>query len=254
VFHIIIIITNFRQMALLASQEAGSNFKNSLELSPYLHDDARLRLQQFAANAVTSSYLPLNGDTSPPCRQTFKQPFSIDSIIGADAKAQCVGQQQPFPLSQLPGFASQFGSSHCLSVPHNLMMSYRALRPSDPELLSNLTSAYGHRNGHLFPLEYYNSLKSLQQSVSPALAMPIKPTALSALSMLHGQEHTPLKIPQTHIHDVDKMTSEKTKVRPTLGHSVDALLRPAKEHETLNIRPCSSEGKSLESVLESVKV
>lgn len=127
---------------------------------------------------------------------------------------------------------------------HNLMMSYRALRPSDPELLSNIASNYGHMNGNMFPLEYYNTIKSLQQS-SAALPLPIKPTALSAISFINNQEQTTLRIPRSNTPDIDKVTSDKLKDKPVLGHSVDALLRPSKV--------CSSE-KVLDRSLESVNV
>lgn len=156
-------------------------------------------------------------------------------------------------MSSLPGFASQFGSNHGLSVPHNFMMSYRAIRPSDSELLSNFTSAYGHVNGSFCPLEYYNSIKSLQQSSPPSLPFPVKPTALSALSIPHGQGPTTLKIPRSHTSDREKMTSDKVKTKPVIGHSVDALLKSTNKHEATSLRTCESE-KVLDSMIGTVTV
>lgn len=243
----------FRQLAAHANHESGQGFKSSLELNPFLQDDARLRLQQFAANAVTSGYLSLAGETSLPGRQTLKQAFTIDNIIGTDSKHPCARHQTALPMSPLPGFASQFGSHHCLSVPHNFMMSYRGIRPADPELLSTLTSAYGHMNGNYSPVEYYNSIKCLQQSSPPSLPFPIKPTALSALPVSHSQGPA-LKIPRSSdVRDADKMVPETAKTKPLIGHSVDALLRPSKEQEALSIRPSESD-TVLDNVIEQVKV
>lgn len=245
-----------RQLSLLANQET-TNFKTSLDVSPYsLHDDARVRLQQLATSAVTSGYLPFTGGTSPPCSQPFKQPFSIDSIIGTENKSNCVSHQQALPVSPLPAFASQFGATHGLNIPHNLMMSYRTLRPTESELISNLASTYGQMNGNVLPLEYYSSLKALPQTF-PSLPLPLKPTALSAISLFNGQETTPLKIPRSHISDVDKMTSEKmtsnkATTKPSLGHSVDVLLRPTKDNISQNRNGFTTE-KILNNTVDSVK-
>ncbi|KAH3695140.1 hypothetical protein DPMN_082596 [Dreissena polymorpha] len=93
--------------------------------------------------------------------------------------------------------------------PLTLMMSYRAGHQTDNEPICSLASSYGNLN--------------FQQPLLPD--SPVTPTALSAIHLLrenisYGKEH--LRSPLSE--------SETAKPRPAIVHSVDSLLKPAKQH------------------------
>lgn len=183
--------------------------KHGFDMAAYLQDDARLRLQQFAASAANSNYL---NSLQTNVRTSFKQPFTIESIIGQDNKSS-TSTNTSLPVSQmapLPGFASQFGITN--NLPTNMMFPYNGLRHSEAELLNSIASTYGHINGRLSALEYYNSLKTSLHSPPIVLPLPIKPTAHPATSLSSHSD-----------------TMMKPASKPTLIHSVDSLLKPSRQ-------------------------
>ncbi|XP_052256324.1 forkhead box protein B1-like [Dreissena polymorpha] len=200
--------------AFLGENEAN-NIKNNL-------DRARLRLQQSAPSAVTTDYFPDPRDfLSPATRPQYKHSFSIDNIIGTPSKPSGDISPLTFPVTSHPDFVCPFIPTH--SLWHRLMMSYRAGHQTDNEPICSLASSYGNLNFQVSPLNYYNSAQSLQQPLLPD--SPVTPTALSAIHLLrenisYGKEH--LRSPLSE--------SETAKPRPAIVHSVDSLLKPAKQH------------------------
>ncbi|WAR00389.1 FOXB1-like protein [Mya arenaria] len=221
-----------RSLGMLAAQEDVNSLKGGLELGPYLHDNDRVRLQQLAASAATSGYLPFGHSPPQPVRPPYKQAFTIDNIIGSHDKA-CLpsdtdGLLSPptrLPVSPLPGFASQFGPHN---IPHSLMLSYRALRPNDAELISSLASTYGQVTGHnvMSAIDYFNSIRSLQQSQA-SLPLPVKPTALTTMNFINGQDVL-ARSQQSYLEN-HSVSADRVKPKPALGHSVDSLLKPTKD-------------------------
>lgn len=193
---------HFRQLQQLGLLPPDANMKQGFEMTSYMQDEARLRLQQFAANASNVSYF---NNLSQPGRQAYKQPFTIENIIAPENKSSSTSGAS-FPVSPLPAFASQFAVPQNISA--NFMLPFHGLRPTESELLSSLACTYGQMNGRVSALEYYNSIKSSLHH--PTLPLPIKPTALSAIALGNKTE-----------------SSEKPK--PHIVHSVDSLLKPSKE-------------------------
>ncbi|KAH3833906.1 forkhead box protein B1-like [Dreissena polymorpha] len=207
-------------LGLLGEQEAN-NIKNNLDLAPYLQDESRLRLQQFAANAVTSGYLPYQRDSGQPTiRHQHKHSFSIDNIIGTPSKPSVDILPSPFQMTSIPRFVSQFAPTH--GLPHRLMMSYHALHPTDNNLICSLASTFGSLNGQVSPLDYYSSIASLQEPAHPVLL--VKPTALSAINLF--SKHFGLG---KEFHHSPPSETATVNPRPALVHGVDSLLKPAKE-------------------------
>lgn len=183
-----------------------SNMKHGFDMTSYLQDDARLRLQQFAANAASSGYL---NSIQQNGRSAYKQPFTIENIIATDHKSSSTNTS--IPAASLPGFASQFGQAP--NIPSNFMLPYHGIRPSESDLISSLACTYGQINGRMSAIEYYNSLKCSLQHTPTGLPLPVKPTALSVLSNRHE-------------------TFDNTIPKPVLIHSVDSLLKSSKDEHS----------------------
>lgn len=191
-----------------------SSVKHGFEMTSYLQDDARLRLQQFAASAASSNYL---NSLHQNGRSSYKQPFTIENIIGPENKPESTPNTS-LPVTPLPGFASQFGQAH--NIPTSFMLPYHGFR-SESNLISSLACTYGQINGRMSALEYYNNLKSSLQHPPAALSLPLKPTALSAISLTGHSE-----------------TLDKPAPKPAILHSVDSLLKPSKDqHSPTGGRP-----------------
>ncbi|KAL4228035.1 Forkhead box protein B1 [Mactra antiquata] len=202
-----------RQLQQLGLLPPDNNLKQGYEMTSFMQDEARMRLQQFAANATNAGYF---NNLSQSTRQTYKQPFTIENIIAPETKPSSTSSTS-FPVSPLPGFASQFAVTQNISA--NFMLPFHGLRPTESELLSSLANTYGQMNGRVSALEYYNSLKSSFHH--PTLPLPIKPTALSAAALS------------------SKSPENFDKPKPLIVHSVDSLLKPSKDEHSppLNKRP-----------------
>lgn len=194
-----------RQLSLgLLSAHDSNNLKHSLDKASYLQDDARLRLQQFTENAASSVYVPVI------CNQThgrnpYKPPFTIENIMSPEFKNSSLATRP------LPNFISQFGPIKNIPT-SSFILPYRALRPSESDILSSITYAYGQMNTFIFPIDYYNSPRASMNKSLPALPMPVKPTAVTTACKVANHDLT------------DTITS-----KPALIHSVDSLLKPSKE-------------------------
>ncbi|XP_060564412.1 forkhead box protein B1-like [Ruditapes philippinarum] len=197
-----------RQLQAMGLLPPDSNMKHGLEMTSYLHDDARVRLQQFAVSAASSTYL---NSLHSNGRSAYKPPFTIENIIAPETKAGS-SLNPSLPVTPLPGFASQFGPTH--NIPPNFMLPYHGIR-NESDLITSLACTYGQFNGRMTALEYYNTLKSTLQHPPTAISLPLKPTALSAISLARSQD-----------------TLDKPVTKPAIMHSVDSLLKPSKEQHS----------------------
>ena len=215
----------------MAAQEEQA-LKGGFDLAPYVHESERLRLQHLAA---TSGYMPFPRAAPPTVRQTYKQAFTIDNIIGSHDKhpssaGNCRSILPPtsscFTMNPLPAFASQFGSPNNINS-HSLMMSYRALQHSDPDFISSIASTYGHMTGHsaMSAIEYYNTLKSLHYS--PMLSTRSGDHSLATSASEAGQLCRSLPVSPEGKEPGQVQTVAKSK--PLLMYSVEAILKHTKE-------------------------
>ena len=201
--------------------------KRTFDAPNYLQEQARMRLQQIAAS---SRFLPLG--LSAHSRTPLKQPFTIENIIAPEYKNNAVVPAIPLS-SPLPAFASQFASGISASLASNLF-PYASLRQSESEIISSLTSRYGHLNGHMNMAEY-NMLKS--GHTPPAMPVPVKASPFSAISLTQGED-------RLHVHPLSPKTS------PIL--SVDSMIQSASPPADRFSRSTSLDSKTEDSQIVDV--
>lgn len=190
------------------------NVKQSFEGPNYLQEQARMRLQQIAAS---SRFLPL-GHLIGHGRTPLKQPFTIENIIAPEYKNNALVPAHPLP-APLPGFASQFASGISASLASNLF-PYANLRQSESELISSLASHYGHMNGHV-NVPDYSILKS--GHTQPAIPVPLKPSAFSAVSLAQVHERLePLSAKTSPILSVDSLIQPSSVDRFSRSSSIES--------------------------------
>ena len=202
-------------------------------MTPFLHEDARMRLQQIASAAGSGYLQPTFQTVNIPNQSSYKQPFTIDNIIGHGPKSS-IAITQSMPQTPLPAFASQFASSLAHAVPSSLMIPYPNLRQSEAELLSSLACTYGQVNVN--PLDYRNILKSSLHH-SPAIPIPIKPAALPAISLVNSSDN-----------------QDKPILKPPSNYSIEAMLKPSPEPDVeKNVKSRLNETNIIDVVTADVR-
>ena len=167
-----------KRFKLQLRQPPPDPLKANLDTSLYLEYQAKVRMQSIAS-ALSSRVSPYPGGVA-----SFKQPFTIDSLIGPDqpktgSPPTSLLRSSALLHAPLPGFASQFHSGSFgigggmgalpASSHAELCAAAAALRPGPLAINGRLpvTAAGG-------PPE----LSRIARPAAPSIPMPIKPSAI----------------------------------------------------------------------------
>lgn len=147
--------------------------KHGFEATSYLHDQARMRLQQLPTPTRHQPYIGLTGHGN---NCTYKQPFTIENIIAPEFKMRSGHPQSSLPTA-IPNFPNQLGTGMNSGGLQSHYTSEELI-----SIASSLSSSYGH-----IPGDYHNIYKHSQHQI-PAMPLPIKPSPLSVISLARVRE------------------------------------------------------------------
>lgn len=148
--------------------------KHGFEATSYLHDQARMRLQQLPTG---TRHQPFIGHTGHGNNCTYKQPFTIENIIAPEFRTRSGLPQSPVPTA-LPAFSNQLSTGLASGGLPSHYTSEDLI-----SIASSLSSSYGHMTG-----DYHNIYKHSQHQI-PAMPLPIKPSPLSVISLTRVREN-----------------------------------------------------------------